>query len=201
MADPEFEQARAALRDLDRLMTVGREEEAVLQFMAIVSAGKPDPREDIARILDDVGHRAAAAIVRALVSSADLEAAPPPGAPAPQETRPAQAHCHGCLDTRDVPGGCQGVPTTILLSELRPAASPDAPATRELSPDECDPEIYRDGTAAAILPIDKETAQYLCRELNASTGWRWDWNFAAGRVVLRFLRPAPSASTAQERES
>jgi hypothetical protein len=73
-----------------------------------------------------------------------------------------------------------------------------------LDPENCDPDIYRVGVSMGPFIMERRTADALVLCLRAETGWAWDWNFAAGRVVLRYLKPrapAPPPSTGPKCET
>lgn len=59
----------------------------------------------------------------------------------------------------------------------------------------CDPAVFEHGDVVGIFhfggpPYEKYGVERLCAALSTYTGWKWDWNYAAGRVVLRALKPS-----------
>lgn len=54
--------------------------------------------------------------------------------------------------------------------------------------DKCDTEVFNNGELVGIFDMSKNTANSLCENLSNITGWKFDWNFAAGRVILRYLK-------------
>ncbi len=56
-------------------------------------------------------------------------------------------------------------------------------------PDACNPDVFSKGQVVGIFSdISKRSANTLCEQLSIFTGWQWDWNYAAGRVILRCLK-------------
>lgn len=58
-----------------------------------------------------------------------------------------------------------------------------------LDPDKCDPEVFKHGTSIGIFDMKKDEAQELCKKLTEEKGYKHDWHFAAGRVVIKALKP------------
>jgi hypothetical protein len=94
-------------------------------------------------------------------------------------------------------GGCTG----NLAAPVSEEEGSEGRALPPLDPEKCDPDIYRVGVSMGPFIMERRTADALVLCLRAETGWAWDWNFAAGRVVLRYLKPrapAPPPSTGDE---
>ncbi|CAB1217907.1 hypothetical protein SFB9_2660 [Klebsiella michiganensis] len=63
---------------------------------------------------------------------------------------------------------------------------------------DCDPEVFEKGVSVCLIPIPKETAEVICKEITAATGCKVDWHYFGGRVHIKAL--PPSLLTASERE-
>lgn len=60
---------------------------------------------------------------------------------------------------------------------------------------DCDPEVYEKGVSVCLVAIPKETAEIICQNITAATGYKVDWHYFGGRVHIKALRessqPAP----------
>ena len=63
-----------------------------------------------------------------------------------------------------------------------------------MSIDKCDQEVFDRGELVGIFAMTKEQAEAYCTQESQKTGCKYDWHFAAGRVVIKALPPQPEYS-------
>jgi hypothetical protein len=59
----------------------------------------------------------------------------------------------------------------------------------------CDQEVFNKGHTIAILDIPKEVAEDMCKKCVEVTGFKTDWHYAMGRVIIKTLAPADHQQT------
>lgn len=57
------------------------------------------------------------------------------------------------------------------------------------NPQPCDTEVHTSGRLIGMYDIPKWTAEEICRAMSSATGWRIDWHYFCGRVVVKALPP------------
>ncbi len=55
----------------------------------------------------------------------------------------------------------------------------------------CDQGVFDNGKSVCLVDIPKDTAEVICRNLSAVTGWKVDWHYIGGRVHMKAL-PSPT---------
>lgn len=60
-----------------------------------------------------------------------------------------------------------------------------------IDPDQCNQDVFKNGTVLGIFACTKEVANRLCERLTKETGYAYDWHYVAGRVVIKTLDPEP----------
>ncbi|WP_228758559.1 hypothetical protein [Pseudomonas pisciculturae] len=51
----------------------------------------------------------------------------------------------------------------------------------------CDQDVYSKGKSVCVVDIPKETAEVICRNFSAVTGWKVDWHYIGGRVHMKAM--------------
>ena len=49
----------------------------------------------------------------------------------------------------------------------------------------CDQAVFESGSSVCLVDIPKETAEVICRNISAATGWKIDWHYIGGREIGR----------------
>lgn len=60
-------------------------------------------------------------------------------------------------------------------------------ATDGPTPDPCDPEIFRRGSAVLVLDGASNAVERCVRRLARASGVRLDWHYVGGRAVVKML--------------
>lgn len=56
---------------------------------------------------------------------------------------------------------------------------------------ECARDVFDNGNSICLVDIPKDTAEVICRNLSAVTGWKVDWHYVGGRVHIKALPNSP----------
>lgn len=57
-----------------------------------------------------------------------------------------------------------------------------------MSNEKCNEQVFKEGSAVAVLDIPKEKAESLCLQLSLNTDYLHDWYYAGGRVVVKAIK-------------
>ena len=60
-----------------------------------------------------------------------------------------------------------------------------------MSTEQCDRDVYENGTSMGMFAMSKEQAEEYCAAETKRTGYKHDWHFIGGRVHVKALLPKP----------